>query len=432
VIWTAPGGSGQYAVGGTNFEANIEGRMSDNFTEVTTTSWGSRVGSSLTGMLFGIILIPVSVILLYWNEGRAVEASRALDQGATQVVEVSPDAVDTASDGKLVHLSGVVGTKDPARDPVFGITGAGLLRLERKVEMYQWKETKTDTTHESVGGSKTTETTYSYTKTWSDGPINSGSFRQSGLHQNPPMPVRSARFESDAAMLGAFHVEPSILREVSAFSPFRPESVDLSGGYHVEGDGFYRGQNPTLPEIGDVRVSFEAVPAQTLSIVAAQLSGRLSPYHAANGYEIALAKPGVMSAQNLFAEKRQEENILTWMLRGVGFVTMLIAFVVIARPLSMIFAFLPFLEGIVETGAFLIAVTFAVPLTLLTIAIAWIAHRPVMGSGLIASAVAALVLLRRMHRGPAPKFVSAAPVEAPAASVTPPSSRGQQPPFWQS
>jgi hypothetical protein len=401
--------------------------MNDNFTEVTTTGWGNRVGGSLIGMLFGIILIPASIILLYWNEGRAVEAIRALDQGTAQVIEVSPGAVDPTSNGKLVHLTGLVETKSPARDPVFGISAAGLLRVERKVEMYQWKETKTETTHESVGGSKTTETTYNYTKTWSDKPINSANFRQSGLYQNLPMPIRSAGFESDSAMVGAFHVEPSILREVSAFSPFRPEGANPPSGYRVEGDEFYRGRDPTLPEIGDVRVRFEAVPAQILSIVAAQLSGHLSPYHAANGYEIALAKPGTVSAQALFAEKKQEENILTWILRGVGFALMVIAFAMIASPLSMIFAFLPFLEGIVETGTFLIAVTFAVPLTLLTIAVAWIAHRPLMGTGLIAAAVAALVLFQRMHRRSAPKFVSAAPLAAPTVPVMTPPPQGQRP-----
>jgi hypothetical protein len=106
---------------------------------------------------------------------------------------------------------------------------------------------------------------------------------------------------------------------------------------------------------------------------------------------------------------------------------MVIAFAMIASPLSMIFAFLPFLEGIVETGTFLIAVTFAVPLTLLTIAVAWIAHRPLMGTGLIAAAVAALVLFQRMHRRSAPKFVSAAPLAAPTVPVMTPPPQGQRP-----
>jgi hypothetical protein len=44
-----------------------------------------------------------------------------------------------------------------------------------------------------------------------------------------------------------------------------------------------------------VRVRFEAVSAQPLPIVAAQLSGLLSPYHPTNSDVIALAKPGAVS-----------------------------------------------------------------------------------------------------------------------------------------
>jgi len=51
----------------------------------------------------------------------------------------------------------------------------------------------------------------------------------------------------------------------------------------------------------------------------------------------------------------------------------------------------------VGAGAFLVALTLAVPITLVTIAIAWIAHRPLIGGGLLIAALAALFLLRRMH-----------------------------------
>ncbi|HTB43431.1 MAG TPA: TMEM43 family protein, partial [Acetobacteraceae bacterium] len=56
-----------------------------------------------------------------------------------------------------------------------------------------------------------------------------------------------------------------------------------------------------------------------------------------------------------------------------------------------------FLESMVGAGAFLVALTLAVPITLLTIAIAWIAHRPLVGVGLLVAAAVALFLLGRMH-----------------------------------
>jgi hypothetical protein len=83
--------------------------------------------------LFGIVLVIGSFLLLTWNEGRSVEAIRALDQAARQVVEVDAAAIDPQAEGKLVHLTGLMETSAPAHDPIFGVGGDGLLRLSRKV-----------------------------------------------------------------------------------------------------------------------------------------------------------------------------------------------------------------------------------------------------------------------------------------------------------
>jgi hypothetical protein len=64
----------------------------------------------------------------------------------------------------------------------------------------------------------------------------------------------------------------------------------------------------------------------------------------------------------------------------------------------MLAAVLPPLEWLVSTGAFLVALTLSVPLTLLTIAVAWIAHRPVIGGALLIAAIGSLLLLRKLHR----------------------------------
>jgi hypothetical protein len=88
----------------------------DSFTETTTTSWGGRIGQSIIGVFIGILLIPTAIVLLYWNEGRAVEAISAPHQGLRQVVEATPDIILAANDGTLVHLTGQISTATPARD----------------------------------------------------------------------------------------------------------------------------------------------------------------------------------------------------------------------------------------------------------------------------------------------------------------------------
>jgi Transmembrane protein 43 len=370
--------------------------MSDQFTETTTEGWGGRLGGSLIAALIGLILIPVSIVLLYWNEGRAVDAIRALNRGAAAIVEVNADAVDPQANGKLVHASGMMRPTTPARDPVFGVTGDGLLRLSRVVEMYQWKEEASSHSAQSVGGSKTTETTYSYQHVWSDQPIASGSFKVPSGHQNPPMQVRSTIFDGADVKLGAYRVDPSVLNKVANFTPLQAQSTPPPD-YQATGDGFYRGQDANQPAIGDVRVNFTAIPAQTVSVAAAQSGGGLTAYRDTNGYTIVLAEPGVVPAAVLFHDEKASESTLTWILRAVGFVLMLVGFVCLTRPLTMLFAVVPFLESLVSGGAFLVALTLAVPITLLTIALAWIVHRPLIGGLLLFGAVATLLLLRWLH-----------------------------------
>jgi hypothetical protein len=61
-----------------------EGPMSgvgDSFTERTRTSWFSRIGKSIAAVLFGLVLLAGSSVLLFWNEGRAVQTERSLAEG---------------------------------------------------------------------------------------------------------------------------------------------------------------------------------------------------------------------------------------------------------------------------------------------------------------------------------------------------------------
>ena len=90
--------------------------MSDSFTETTSVSWFGRLRRSVGGVVIGLVLIIGMVVLLFWNEGRAVTTARSLAEGAGAVVSVGADAVEAANEGKLVHVSGTVTTDfDPGR-----------------------------------------------------------------------------------------------------------------------------------------------------------------------------------------------------------------------------------------------------------------------------------------------------------------------------
>lgn len=384
-------GGGDYG-GGGGFGGN------DSVTETTTSGFGSNILGGIVAALFGILLVIVSVVLLWWNEGRAVEASRALSQGARQVVEVAADPVDAGAQGKLVHLAGMMTTPLPARDGAFGVGGDNLLRLKRSVAMYQWVEHKESHTEKNFGGSSTTQTTYSYRREWSENAVDSGRFREPNGHRNPPMPVRSTTIDASDVHLGAYRVADDVLDNVSTFTTLEPRGASLPDGYRQDGDILYRGNDQASPAIGDIRVRYTAVRSQTMSVIAMQQNGALTPFHASNGYTIALAESGTVPAAAMFKEKAHEESILTWVLRPVGFLLMDIGLILTAAPITAVLGFIPLLGDIAGIGAALLSLVVAVPLTLFVIAVAWIAHRPLLGGGLIAAALVLGFLLRRLHR----------------------------------
>jgi len=380
----------------------------DSFTEVTSQNYFQRLGGSLIGILFGLLLVPGSIVLLWWNEGRVVEALDALAAGAKQMVEVAPTPIDSSAEGKLVHLTGPLTVKAGAKDPLFGVSQPDLVRLKRDVQMYQWQEDTHEESHTEIGGTKTTVKTYTYKKEWSAQHIDSSHFKHPEGHQNPPQSVTTTTFNGQDLKLGAYKVGPPLLAEINAFSPLSPPETDtLPPGWRRADDGYTRNASDGELTVGDLKVSFEGLTAQTYSAVAAVSSGTLTEFHGGNDYKIALAKPGVASASDLFKAKESEERLITWILRAVCFVLMLVGFLLIAQPAATVFAFLPFLGGIAEVGAFLIAITLTVPITVLVIAIAWIAHRPLLGGGLLVAAILLLVGLRKLHPKPAPKMAPA-------------------------
>jgi len=362
----------------------------DLITETVTTGWGGRIINSFIGALIGLVLVVGSLWLLWWNEGRAVDAERALDKGARSVVAVTPDNPGAAPDGSLVHVTGHAAPPGPLRDTLFGVQREDALRLRRVVEMYQWHEDKKTETTRDLGGKETQTTVYSYRMAWSDQPQDSTKFQQRRGHGNPSMPSRGALIEAGDARIGAIRLTNAVLSGLDNFQPMAHPSP-VPRNFREADDWLYRGADPLSPAVGDLRIRYEIVPAQTVSVVAALRIGILTPHRDANGYEIALIKPGVESAAKMFGEAKQEEALMTWILRGVGFVLALLGFWLMYGPLSAIFAAVPFLEDMVGIGTFFLALPCALFASVTTIAIAWFVHRPIITGVMIACGVAAAV-----------------------------------------
>lgn len=373
----------------------------DSFSEVTHQSWFGRIGNSIKNVLLGVVLFGVAFPVLWWNEGRSVKRYRTLKEGAGQVIAVQPDAVDNANEGKLVHVSAKAVTEDTLTDDTFGLS-LSALRLKRNVEMYQWKESTSRRKKKKLGGGTTTVTTYNYSKVWSSNLLESSQFRKPEGHANPTsMPFPSQSYQADTVTAGAFELADSLVSKISNFSPVQAAQkaslpAALRDRVKPHGDSFYVGSNPQAPAIGDARISFSAALPADVSIVARQTGSTLGPFQTKAGGSLELLQMGTVAADVMFEKAQQQNRVITWLIRLGGFLLMAIGLGLVFKPLSVLADVLPFLGTLVGMGTGLVAFLLALCFSLITIAIAWLAYRPLLGIGLLVGAVivAGLILGR--------------------------------------
>lgn len=369
--------------------------MSDSFTDTSTQGFFSRLKGALAGLLVGPLLVVAAVVLLGWNEHRAVQAIKGLADAGTRVVEVAGAQPATANAGKLVHVVGTATAGGAINDTNVGLGFPNEVAVQRKVEMYEWHEHTSQKSRAHLGGSKTTSTTYTNTKSWSEDAVDSSHFRHPDGHVNPPMPFLSQRYTASGAKLGGYALDTTTLARVKPTQALAPPAPT---GWQGNDGKFYRG-DPANPHVGDLRVTYTGIPSgATLSVLAAQGNDGFAAFTTADGYQVQLAEAGNRSAKLMLADKATSESHLTWILRGVGALALFIGFRIFFAPLATLASVLPILSWVADRATTLLALVISVPLALVIIAVAWLAVRPFIGGALLVLAAAALFGLWRVHR----------------------------------
>lgn len=400
---------------------------SDQFTQVTTTSWLKRLAASFKAIGFGLLLFVLAFPVLWWNEGRAVKTAKGLEEGAGVVVSIPERPLQQAYAGRLVHLSGEARTDARLSDPDFAIE-VNAIRLVRKVEMFQWQERKQTEERTQLGGSTETVTTYSYSKGWAEGLINSSQFAQPQGHQNPAsMPYASRNWSATAVQVGDFTLNASQINMIPANQPLNlstahtvappaapatdtpeadaaPDVVSANTSPRVQrlGEMLYLGDDPHNPQIGDLRITYSVAYPQTVSIIARQSGTSFEAYRTQHNTTINLLYPGQHSAEAMFASEHSKNTLLLWILRLVGFVMMSAGLKMVLGPLGVLADVIPLFGTIVRAGTGLMASTTAVFFSFFTIGLAWLFYRPLLGIGLLlisaAGITAATLLLKKNQR----------------------------------
>ena len=369
--------------------------------ETSSQGWLSRIMESIKGVIVGLVLVVAAFPLLFVNEGCAVKIAKGLAEGRGQVVEGNAAAVNPALEGKLVHMTGRAVSKNGVRDAVLGVVAPGAIRLERSVEMFQWVEKTESKKEKKLGGSEETVKTTTYVKEWSSSSVSSADFKikeKDGERVvNPPMPMKGGSVVANDVTVGAHSLTDALLHQLTGGTPMAldaaalaslPESIKARSRLH---DGGIFVGDPARPTVGDLRIKLTRADATDVSIVAQQTGKALGAWQTSQGTTIAMLDKGTMSSAQMFSSAEASNVTRTWVVRLLGFLCMLIGFSMIFKPLSVVADVVPFIGSVVGMGTGVVAFALSAPLSLVTIAIAWIVYRPLLGIALLVAGIGIFV-----------------------------------------
>jgi hypothetical protein len=364
-------------------------------------SAGSRLLNSVGAVFIGIGVIILCLIVITCNEAASVKDIRANDEYGRNLIEIGSAQVHSANDGKLVAIRGTL-TFSPVSDPAYRIATNSFV-INRFVEMYQWDERR-------HGSSTDAEKTYEYSGRWSGSPISSSAFFDK-TYVNKPWPtdaaLQSRAFYADDAQLGDFRITPEQLEDLSTDSVLAiPESAPIPGGFNRSSDGRYIHSGSIAdPQIGDMRVSFKASEVTRASALGRQQGNAIVSYTAKNGKRIDRVFPGEMSGADMVGQLQAENSAATWAGRIVLTILMCIGFSLLFSPIKTLTSMIPFLGKFLgkatQKVAQVIGAIAGIALSLLVIALSWIAVRPLVAIPLLLITAGLIVFIVRYRKAKA-------------------------------
>ncbi|MEJ2747904.1 MAG: TMEM43 family protein [Anaerolineae bacterium] len=310
-------------------------------------------------VLFGALVLLGSVVLLWTNEGRVNLANVAVKSKPVNANEINP-----ANEGEFVSVTGRLDTAVPMTNDLY-LRRAEFVQVKRWVEMYAWVEKE-----ESDDDGKT----YNYEMAWTNDPQSAEEFYYPEGHENPPLPVYDETFTAVSATLGVFQID------TQQMDLPRPESLAL--GYHNVLEGPYRVGEKYLfegkgslenPQLGDVRVSFTAVPAGiTATAFGVQTGSGFAPYDYRGRASLYRVLAG--SQSEAIKQLDTEYKIMLWGFRALGFFLMWLGLGLVVSPLTALLRFVPVLGNLGRKAIGALTFGLALLLSLLIISVSALLH----------------------------------------------------------
>lgn len=218
-------------------------------------------------LVVGALLVLVGVALDACTEQGVIGFRSAAERHGGQILDLGDSSQPQAADqGYMVRVSGPIRVVEAPLDVQFN-QQASTPVLMRQVEMFQWHEIR-------AGGPPV------YEQDWEDHPVDSSHFAPG--HGNPAhFPVRAQAFDAGRVKVGPFVLSRAIQRALPGSREVVPDlrrlPANLAASFSLYHDALVTSAHPDSPQLGDLRVSWSAVPTGTATVVARLDGNRLVP-----------------------------------------------------------------------------------------------------------------------------------------------------------
>lgn len=217
----------------------------------------------------GVLLIFLAIPVLWVNERRSARYDSLFVVGLAECVASYADKACADNRGSVVHIQGVAQGAVPVQDRRFrGVAPNGCLRFRSTVQVFQWNEQKNEKSNCIM-----------YNKNWSNAVVKSDGFSDLTKRNTvvrPQVEVGTDTVTCEVVNFGdAFSLPRDLVEQLSGFVNANVVLGKKVEGFRLSGDHYYfPPARDTGPEIGDMRVLFEFVPAGDATVVALHVESK--------------------------------------------------------------------------------------------------------------------------------------------------------------
>lgn len=253
--------------------------------------------------IVGVLLILCSMLLVGYSEYNIIKVLMNRDSLNNKTIEVKSTIVDKNNNGKLVFVNGYIILNKDLEDKDFNVK-VRTSKLERIVEIYQYKETKED------------DETYSYETDWYNELIDSSKFKNSEYKNPSDIKYKSEVYYNDV-FLGAFKLNNKEIDDLGLNSRYLNLNSEFASknGFNISNEYYTTSKDIDFPEVGDIRISFRYNNSNSASVIAKQSNNMFENYKLNNTL-----------INKIYNEKLTKEEVIDniYSLKIVLYVTMIV------------------------------------------------------------------------------------------------------------